>query len=148
VLSLDGSHPNAHINLGNYHLRSGDDAAALAHYTAVVNSTRATARHVRHALNNVGALRRLRNDHAAALAAFTQCLELGPDDPMALANVMVAHRSLCDWRRLEELQDRVRARLPADLAYVPRPWPTVYTPTHTHNRHTYMHAYAARPHQA
>lgn len=111
TLRLDPNHENALLNLANIYFARGDSVQAARAQTALIetasNETRSKA------LNNLGQTYRDVNDHQNARASFRRAYE-ATRDPLSLANLVTARRTLCDWQHDASLMEFKEALMPYD----------------------------------
>ena len=103
ALALRPNLMEAHYNRGTVLQELGRNIEALASYDVVVA---ANPDHIQ-ALTNRGAVLRELKRFAEAAASFEQALAAGADNGYALGGLADCLLNLCDWRRREELTNRL-----------------------------------------
>ncbi len=93
----------ARLNLGTVHEADGDSAGALAIWEAVVAEGVAPADMLVLALNNLGRLREILRDYAAAEDALRRSLSLRPDQQDVIHHYVHLRQKQCNWPVLHAL---------------------------------------------
>lgn len=106
VLDLRPDHASALIDLSHIYFKRDDLVRAVALLDRIIDANEALhdTSGVLGAISNKAVFLREAGHTARALTAQIQALEIAPDDPRALSNVMTMQRLLCDWNELEALE--------------------------------------------
>lgn len=104
----------AHFELGTMYFKRGDMAQALHHLDIVIQRSQ-SSRRVSAAMDNKAHCLTEAGQHVEALKAFEQALEFNPNSAAALANLVTARRTLCNWDSVEELHDQLVRKQEMDI---------------------------------
>jgi predicted O-linked N-acetylglucosamine transferase (SPINDLY family) len=110
ALALAPGHPEGWLLLGHVLAAQGRHAEAEAAYAAGARSAPNDARFP----YQVGLMAEEQKRHAVAADAHARALALDPTLDHALGQLVFLRRQLCDWRGLDELSTRLRARVAAN----------------------------------
>lgn len=109
ALALAPGHPQGLLLLGHILAAQRRHAEAEAAYAAGARAAPGDARFP----YQCGLMAEEQHRHAAAAAAHARALTLDPGLDHALGQLVFLRRQLCDWRDLDALSDRLRARVAA-----------------------------------
>jgi predicted O-linked N-acetylglucosamine transferase (SPINDLY family) len=112
ALSLAPAHPEGLLVLGHILAAQQRHAEAEAAYAAGARSAPGDARFP----YQCGLMAEEQKHHAAAADAHERALALDPHLDHALGQLVFLRRQLCDWRDIEALSTRLRARVGAGAA--------------------------------
>jgi protein O-GlcNAc transferase len=114
ALALRPDYPEAHYNRGSALKQLGRDEEALAAFDKALALRPGYAE----ALFSRGDVLAQRKRHVEAIASYERAIAIWPDHPHALSGLADTALAVCDWKRTEELTDRLTAGIGAGTAIV------------------------------
>jgi protein O-GlcNAc transferase len=127
VLELEPDNRMAHLDLGRIYFEHGELDKALAHEDYVVNMA-TTVEEKLQGMHNKGTFLKEYNLLSNALELYSEMMAIAPMDSYALGDLMNAKRSLCEWRGLETLEDKVLAAAEEKFNHEAPDEPAVFLP--------------------
>ncbi|GMF26196.1 unnamed protein product [Phytophthora lilii] len=127
VLELEPDHREAHLDLGRIYFEHGKLEKALEHEDFVIKMAE-TEEEKLQGMHNKGIFLMEYNLLARAMDVYNEVLTVNPVESYVMVDLMKAKRSLCDWKDMEMLEDRVVKRAEQQLDFEIPEDPVLFLP--------------------